>query len=163
MDSEPSEEQIQDAPGTTTSGPLVIQGGDHSSRPGVVQKNTCQTKPSNSRPFTNKKQKKNLRNSKQDNFQMKQVATRRPRAKTCHRNEWQARCRKPQKNFSQTQPWLANFFPREALQPLRKTEFEDVGTGSKIPKIDSPTRRYPPFSVGMVYEHNDEELPEPDL
>ena len=46
---------------------------------------------------------------------------------------------------------------------LRKLEFEEVGTGSKIPKIDSPTKRYPPFSVGMVYEHNDEELPEPDL
>ena len=46
---------------------------------------------------------------------------------------------------------------------LRKPEFEEVGTGSKIPKIDSPTKRYPPFSVGMVYEHNDEELPEPDL
>ena len=46
---------------------------------------------------------------------------------------------------------------------LRKTEFEEVGTGSKIPKIDSPTKRYPPFSVGMVDEHNDEELPEPDL
>ncbi|OLP75365.1 hypothetical protein AK812_SmicGene44851 [Symbiodinium microadriaticum] len=27
----------------------------------------------------------------------------------------------------------------------------------------SETVRYPPFSVGMVYEHNDEELPEPDL
>ena len=37
------------------------------------------------------------------------------------------------------------------------------GTGSKIPKVDSPTKRYPPFSVGMVYEHNDEELTEPDL
>ena len=46
---------------------------------------------------------------------------------------------------------------------LRKPEFEEVGTGSKIPKVDSPTKRYPPFSVGMVYEHNDEELPEPDL
>ena len=46
---------------------------------------------------------------------------------------------------------------------LRKPEFEEVGTGSKIPKLDSPTKRYPPFSVGMVYEHNDEELPEPDL
>ena len=25
-----------------------------------------------------------------------------------------------------------------------------------------PTKRYPPFSVGRIYEHNDEELPEPD-
>ncbi|CAE7333081.1 unnamed protein product, partial [Symbiodinium sp. CCMP2456] len=46
---------------------------------------------------------------------------------------------------------------------LRKPEFEEVGTGSKIPKLESPTKRYPPFSIGMVYEHNDEELPEPDL
>ena len=47
---------------------------------------------------------------------------------------------------------------------LREPEFEEgEGTGSKNPKIDSPTKRYPPFSVGMVYEHNDEELPEPDL
>ena len=46
---------------------------------------------------------------------------------------------------------------------LRKLEFEEVGTGSKIPKIDSPTKRYPPFNVGRVLEHNDEELPEPDL
>ena len=46
---------------------------------------------------------------------------------------------------------------------LRKLEFEEVGTGSKIPKVDSPTKRYPPFNVGRVFEHNDEELPEPDL
>ena len=46
---------------------------------------------------------------------------------------------------------------------LRKLEFEEVGTSSKIPKTDSPTKRYPPFNVGRVYEHNDEELPEPDL
>lgn len=45
---------------------------------------------------------------------------------------------------------------------LRKQEFEDVGTGSKIPKIDSPKKTYPPFSVGRVFEHNDEELPEPE-
>ena len=38
-----------------------------------------------------------------------------------------------------------------------------VGTGSQIPKVDSPTKRYPPFNVGRVFEHNDEELPEPDL
>ena len=44
--------------------------------------------------------------------------------------------------------------------PLRKLELEDVGTGSKIPKMDSPSKRYPPFNVGRVFEHNDEELPE---
>ena len=43
---------------------------------------------------------------------------------------------------------------------LRKAQFEDVGTGSKIPKLDSPTKKYPPFNVGRVFEHNDEELPE---
>ena len=47
--------------------------------------------------------------------------------------------------------------------PLRKLEFEDVGEGSKIPKMDSPSKRYPPFNVGRVFEHNDEELPEADF
>ena len=38
--------------------------------------------------------------------------------------------------------------------PLRKQEFE----------IESPSsKRYPPFNVGRVFEHNDEELPEADF
>ena len=34
-------QQLQDIPGTSSTGPLVIQGGDHSARPGVIPRKTC--------------------------------------------------------------------------------------------------------------------------
>ena len=47
---------------------------------------------------------------------------------------------------------------------VRKHEYEDVGTSSKIPRTDeSPKRKFPPFNAGRVFEHNDEPLPEPGL
>ncbi|OLQ09008.1 hypothetical protein AK812_SmicGene7446 [Symbiodinium microadriaticum] len=50
-------------------------------------------------------------------------------------NNKQDQCQKPQKNFFLTVQWLANSCQLEV----------------------------PTFSVGIVYGHNDEELPEPDL
>ena len=154
LDGDPSQEQqIQDGPVGATAGPLVIQGGDRSSKPGVVPMKTYLSKAKQQQACTKGKLKRNLKNLKQANFQTKRVLTRHPQAKPCPRTKEQVQCLKHQRNFFQTPLWLANFFPQEAQPRLRKPEFEDLGTGRKIPKLDSPTKSCPPFSVGMVYEH----------
>ena len=165
-DSEVSKEQqqLQDIPRTST-GPLVIQGGDHSARPGVVPRRTHLSAKAKQQQALHKRKA-------EEDLEELEAAQSSDEAGTDPSSSSQAMSQEPQRTGPMSEA-SEELLPDSAMASellsargpptLKKPEFEEVGTGSKIPKVDSPTKRYPPFSVGMVYEHNDEELPEPDL
>ena len=165
-DSEVSKEQqqLQDIP-RTSSGPLVIQGGDHSARPGVVPRRTHLSAKAKQQQALHKRKA-------EEDLEELEAAQSSDEAGTDPSSSSQAMSQEQQQTGPMSEA-SEELLPDSAMASellsargpptLRKPEFEEVGTGSKIPKVDSPTKRYPPFSVGMVYEHNDEELPEPDL
>ena len=165
-DSEVSKEQqqLQDIP-RTSAGPLVIQGGDHSARPGVVPRRTHLSAKAKQQQALHKRKA-------EEDLEELEAAQSSDEAGTDPSSSSQAMSQEQQQTGPMSEA-SEELLPDSAMASellsargpptLRKPEFEEVGTGSKIPKVDSPTKRYPPFSVGMVYEHNDEELPEPDL
>ena len=159
------QQQLQDIPRTTSTGPLVIQGGDHGARPGVV--------PGRTHLSAKAKQQQALHKRKaEEDLEELEAAQLSDEAGSDPSSSSQAMSQEQQQTGPMSEA-SEELLPDSAMASellsargpptLRKPEFEEVGTGSKIPKVDSPTKRYPPFSVGMVYEHNDEELPEPDL
>ena len=166
-DSEVSKEQqqLQDIPRIASAGPLVIQGGDHSARPGVVPRRTHLSAKAKQQQALHKRKA-------EEDLEELEAAQSSDEAGTDPSSSSQAMPQEQQQTGPMSEA-SEELLPDSAMASellsargpptLRKPEFEEVGTGSKIPKVDSPTKRYPPFSVGMVYEHNDEELPEPDL
>ena len=143
----------------------MIQGGDHGARPGVVPRRTHLSAKA--------KQQQALRKRKaEEDLEELEAAQSSDEAGSDPSSSSQAMSQEQQQTGPMSEA-SEELLPDSAMASellsargpptLRKPEFEEVGTGSKIPKVDSPTKRYPPFSVGMVYEHNDEELPEPDL
>ena len=166
-DSEVSKEQqqLQDIPRIASAGPLVIQGGDHSARPGVVPRRThLSAKAKQQQALHKRKAEEDL--EELEAAQSSDEAGADPSSSSQAMSQEQQQTGPMSEASEELLPdsaMASELLSARGPPTLRKPEFEEVGTGSKIPKVDSPTKRYPPFSVGMVYEHNDEELPEPDL
>ena len=159
------QQQLQDIPRTTSTGPLVIQGGDHSARPGVVPRRThLSARAKQQQALHKRKAEEDV--EELEAAQFSDEAGSDPSSSSQSMSQEQQQTGPMSEASEELLPdsaMASDLLSARGPPTLRKPEFEEVGTGSKIPKVDSPTKRYPPFSVGMVYEHNDEELPEPDL
>ena len=133
-------------------GPVVIQGGDAGTRQGPTRTTCLEGKARKEQAEYKRKATNILTQTK-----MKQEQIHRHRA-------MDAVSEAGSQELIPDSAMASDLIAARGPAPVRKLEFEDVGTGSKFPKMDSPSKRYPPFSgVGRVFEHNDEELPEADV
>ena len=154
-DGEPTQKQpVQDAP---PAGPVVIQGGGPAARQGPTRTTYLEDKARKEQVAHKRKAEEELEqeypDTNQDEAGSDPSSSSSPKEMEAASDE----------ELIPDSAMASELISARAPPQLRKLEFEDVGTGSKIPKVESPTKRYPPFNVGRVFEHNDEELPEPDL
>ena len=155
-DGEPSQKQpVQDLP--PAAGPVVIQGGDPAARQGPTRTTYLEGKARKEQAAHKRKAEEEL---EQEHLDTNQDEAGSDPSSSSSSKEMEAAS---DEELIPDSSMASELISARAPPQLRKLEFEDVGTGSKIPKVESPQKRYPPFSVGRVFEHNDEELPEPDL
>ena len=158
------QQEVQDNPGTTATGPLVIQGGEQVAKPGVIPRTTFLSGKAKQEQALHKRRA-------EEDLEELEAGQLSDEAGSDPSSSSQSKSNEPSagpmseasEELVPDESMLTDLLSARGPPTLRKPEFEDVGTGSKIPKMDSPTKRYPPYSVGMVYAHNDEELPEPEL
>ena len=154
-DGEPTQRQpVQDLP---PAGPVVIQGGDTAARQGPARTTYLEGKARKEQAAQKRKAEEELEQEYPDTNQDEAGSD--PSSSSSPKEMDAA----SEEELIPDNAMASELLSARAPPQLRKLEFEEVGTSSKIPKTDSPTKRYPPFNVGRVYEHNDEELPEPDL
>ena len=155
-DGEPSQKQpVQDVP--PAAGPVVIQGGDPAARQGPTRTTYLEGKARKEQAAHKRKAEEELEQEHPDTNQDEAGSD--PSSSSSSKEMEAA----SDEELIPDSSMASELISARAPPQLRKLEFEDVGTGSKIPKVESPQKRYPPFNVGRVFEHNDEELPEPDL
>ena len=152
-DEPPSQEpSAQDLP---PAGPVVIQGGDPGPRAGPTRTTYLEGKARKEQAAQKRKAEEELEQEHPGD-----EAGSDPSSSSNSTKEMEAAS---EEELIPDSAMASELLSARGPPQLRKQEFEEVGTGSKIPKVDSPTKRYPPFNVGrVVYEHNDEELPDPE-
>ena len=155
MDGAPSEEQRAEAVAQGPAlGPVLIQDGDSGARQGPSRTTYLEGK-------ARKEQAEHKRKAEEE-FEQEYEAVLDP-SSSSNSQSMDAASETGSQELIPDSAMANDLFSARGPAPLRKLEFEDVGTSSKISKMDSPSKRFPPFNIGRVFEHNDEELPETDF
>ena len=149
-DGEPSQKQlVQDVP--PAAGPVVIQGGDPAAKQGPTRTTYLEGKARKEQAAHKRKAEEEL---EQEHLDTNQDEAGSDPSSSSSSKEMEAAS---DEELIPDSSMASELISARAPPQLRKLEFEDIGTGSKIPKVESPQKRYPPFNVGRVFEHNDEE------